>query len=42
MEAYMCGPTVMIDAALLLLTREGIQESDIFYDKFVTKADTGG
>lgn len=42
MEAYMCGPTVMIDAALALLTRSGMQESNIFYDKFVTKADAGG
>lgn len=41
-EGYMCGPTPMIDAALALFTRGGISESDIFYDKFVTKADTGG
>lgn len=40
MEAYMCGPTVMIDAALALLARGGMPESNIFYDKFVTKADT--
>jgi propane monooxygenase reductase subunit len=39
-EAYMCGPTAMIDAALLTLTRLGLKEADIFYDKFVTKADT--
>ena len=39
-EAYMCGPTAMIDAALVTLTRLGLKESDIFYDKFVTKADT--
>lgn len=42
MEAYMCGPTAMIDAAIALLTSSGIPERDIFYDKFVTKADTGG
>lgn len=42
MEAYMCGPTVMIDAAIALLTRGGMLENNIFYDKFVTKADTGG
>ncbi|MCS6924540.1 MAG: 2Fe-2S iron-sulfur cluster binding domain-containing protein [Candidatus Binatia bacterium] len=42
MEVYMCGPTAMIDAALTLLTSSGVPERDIFYDKFVTKADTGG
>jgi len=40
-QGYMCGPTPMIDAALALFTRGGIVESDIFYDKFVTKADAG-
>jgi propane monooxygenase reductase subunit len=39
-EAYMCGPTAMIDAALVTLARLGLKESDMFYDKFVTKADT--
>lgn len=39
-EAYMCGPTVMIDAAIVTLQRLGMDEKDIFYDKFVTKADT--
>lgn len=38
-EAYMCGPTVMIDAAIAMLTRLGIKEAHLFYDKFVTKAD---
>jgi propane monooxygenase reductase subunit len=38
--AYMCGPTAMIDAAIVTLTRMGVQEQDIFYDKFVTKAET--
>jgi propane monooxygenase reductase subunit len=42
LEAYMCGPTAMIDAAIALLTKRGMNEGDIFYDKFVTKADTGG
>jgi NAD(P)H-flavin reductase len=40
MEAYMCGPSAMIDAALTVLIRLGLKESDIFYDKFITKADT--
>jgi propane monooxygenase reductase subunit len=39
-QAYMCGPTAMIDAALVTLQRLGLKESDIFYDKFITKADT--
>lgn len=42
MEAYMCGPAAMIDAAIALLTKGGMNEGAIFYDKFVTKADTGG
>jgi propane monooxygenase reductase subunit len=41
-EAYMCGPTAMIDAAIATLGRLGVKEADIFYDKFVTKADTNG
>ncbi len=42
LEAYLCGPAAMIDAAIALLTESGMNESDIFYDKFITKADTGG
>jgi NAD(P)H-flavin reductase/ferredoxin len=42
LEAYMCGPTAMIDAAIAFLTAGGMNEGDIFYDKFITKADTGG
>jgi propane monooxygenase reductase subunit len=41
MEAYMCGPSAMIDAALVTLSRLDLKESDMFYDKFVTKADRG-
>lgn len=41
-EAYMCGPTAMIDAAIVTLTRLGMEEINIFYNKFVTKADTAG
>ena len=41
-EAYMCGPTAMIDAAIITLQRLGVEEKEIFYDKFVTKADTAG
>ena len=41
-QAYMCGPTAMIDVAIVTLLKLGIEEKDIFYDKFVTKADTAG
>jgi propane monooxygenase reductase component len=40
MEAYLCGPSAMIDAALAVLVRLGVSERDIHYDKFVTKAET--
>lgn len=40
MEAYLCGPSAMIDAALGVLVRLGVSEHDIHYDKFVTKAET--
>jgi ferredoxin-NADP reductase len=38
--AYMCGSTAMIDAVIMTLQRLGVEEQAIFYDKFVTKADT--
>lgn len=33
-EAYLCGPPPMIDAAMKVLTREGVKPENIFYDKF--------
>jgi len=33
-EAYLCGPPPMIDAAVKVLTREGVNPEDIHYDKF--------
>jgi Na+-transporting NADH:ubiquinone oxidoreductase subunit F len=33
-EAYLCGPPPMIDAAITVLTRKGIEEIYIYYDKF--------
>ena len=33
-EAYLCGPPPMIDAAVALLHRLGVEPSDIHYDKF--------
>lgn len=33
-EAYLCGPPPMIDAALKVLAKKGVQEIHIYYDKF--------
>lgn len=33
-EAYLCGPPPMIDAAMVVLTRKDIKDSDVFFDKF--------
>jgi propane monooxygenase reductase component len=40
LEAYMCGPPPMIDAMNELLTeRHGVDDAQIFHDKFTTAAD---
>lgn len=33
-EAYLCGPPPMIDAAVKVLTKKGVKEVHIYYDKF--------
>ena len=33
-QAYLCGPPPMVDAAGVCLTKNGISEDEIFYDKF--------
>ena len=33
-EAYVCGPPVMVDVLMPLLRNKGINENDIYYDKF--------
>jgi propane monooxygenase reductase subunit len=38
-DAYLCGPPPMVDAAIVLLERRGCAESRIYYDKFTTTAD---
>jgi propane monooxygenase reductase subunit len=38
-HAYVCGPPPMVEAAMVVLTRLGVAEKQIFYDKFTT---TGG
>ena len=35
-DAYVCGPPPMVDAAIPTLTRLGVREDNIFYDKFTT------
>jgi propane monooxygenase reductase subunit len=38
-DAYVCGPPPMVDAAIDLLVRRGVPEAHIYYDKFTTTAD---
>jgi propane monooxygenase reductase subunit len=38
-DAYLCGPPPMVDAAIALLERSGCPESRIYYDKFTTTAE---
>jgi propane monooxygenase reductase subunit len=38
-DAYLCGPPPMVDAAIELLVRRGVPEAHIYYDKFTTTAD---
>jgi propane monooxygenase reductase component len=35
-EAYLCGPPPMVDAAIALLERKGVPEAHIHFDKFTT------
>jgi propane monooxygenase reductase component len=36
MDAYVCGPPPMVDAAIALLSQRGMSTQNIFYDKFTT------
>jgi propane monooxygenase reductase subunit len=38
-DAYLCGPPPMVDAATELLLRRGVPEGRVHYDKFTTTAD---
>jgi propane monooxygenase reductase component len=38
-DAYVCGPPPMVEAAIELLVRRGVPEGHIYYDKFTTTAD---
>lgn len=33
-EAYLCGPPPMIDASIKVLTKKGVKDIDIYFDKF--------
>jgi propane monooxygenase reductase subunit len=38
MDAYLCGPPPMVDAAIAMLDAKGVPEERVFYDKFTTTA----
>jgi len=38
-DAYLCGPPPMVDAAIAMLERLGTAEAHIYFDKFTTTAD---
>jgi propane monooxygenase reductase subunit len=38
-DAYLCGPPPMVDAAIALLVARGVPEAQIHFDKFTTTAD---
>jgi propane monooxygenase reductase component len=37
-DAYLCGPPPMVDAAIAMLEQGGVPESRVYYDKFTTTA----
>jgi propane monooxygenase reductase subunit len=37
-DAYLCGPPPMVDAAIALLEARGVPEAHIYFDKFTTTA----
>jgi propane monooxygenase reductase component len=41
-EAYLCGPSAMIDGTIPILLAHGLPEASIFYDKFTITADIAG
>jgi len=34
-DAYLCGPPMMIEAAIPLLIKSGVRERNIYFDAFV-------
>jgi CDP-4-dehydro-6-deoxyglucose reductase len=39
-QAYLCGPPLMIDAAIPILTGAGMRGRDIYFDKFTESSST--
>jgi propane monooxygenase reductase subunit len=39
-DAYICGPPPMVEAAIALLVARGVPEAHIHFDKFTTTAET--
>ena len=39
MDAYLCGPPPMVDAAIEMLDSNGVPENRVYYDKFTTTAE---
>jgi propane monooxygenase reductase subunit len=39
MDAYLCGPPPMVDAAIEVLDANGVPENRVYYDKFTTTAE---
>jgi propane monooxygenase reductase subunit len=39
-DGYVCGPPPMVDAAIATLTRLGVADGRIYYDKFTTTGET--
>jgi propane monooxygenase reductase component len=37
-DAYLCGPPPMVDAAIALLERRGVPEAHVYFDRFTTTA----
>lgn len=40
-DIYLCGPPPMIDAALELLSSQGVPQEQIYFDKFTISAESG-
>ena len=38
-DAYVCGPPPMVEAAIALLASQGVPEERIHFDKFTTTAE---
>lgn len=40
-DGYVCGPPPMVDAAIAALTRLGVPDGHVYYDKFTTTGEPG-